>query len=260
MKYIKIILLVVFFPGIFLISCEFDNYDEPNTSFSGVLKNGGAPLNTRHGILFKLYQYREDGYVSAGSKSIDVYVDQEGKFSANLFAGRYKMVVNSEGGINYIHEWKDFPINESGSLDTLYFTLKGNQQMEFEVIPFYQINDFQAFYRNDSIITRFSIKKFTDRTDNQILFRRVAMYVSPSVHTNNDTELSVAKAGAQTDTPIEIGCSLKDYYSNTYYKNNYRDYAYVRIGISLRLSGQEFIYSNIIQVKDIPEETIKKFK
>jgi hypothetical protein len=246
-----------------LFSCEFDNYDEPGTSFKGVLKNGDTSLNTRHGVIFKLYQYREDGYISAGSQSIDVYINQNGEYSALLFPGRYKMVVNTEGGVNHAYDWNDFPRNESGNLDTLYFNLNGDKTLDFNVTPYFEINDFRAVYRNDSIISGFTIKKLTDITTTSIVgFRNVSMYLSPTIHVNNDTPLSFPKTASQVtvDTPIEIAGSLKNYYTSTNYKNNYRDYVYVRIAISLRVSGQEFIYSPIIKVEGIPQETIYKFK
>lgn len=262
MKYIKNILLLTVLAGVLLTSCEFDNFDEPNATLSGKLKYGDRTLDTRYGTVFKLYQYKEDGYIAAGSKSIDVYINQEGEFNAKLFPGRYKMVVYSEGGINYIHDWNDFPRNGNNELDTLYFDLNKNKTIDFNVTPFFEINDFDAFYRNDSIVSRFTIKKLTDRDDNQMLFRRVALYVSPTVHVNYETPLSEAKSGAKVDTPIEIKVPLKSYYNSSSigYLNNYRSYAYVRVGISLRLTGQEFIYSKVIKVTGIPEETIKKFK
>lgn len=40
-------------------SCEFDNYDEPNVMFTGRLVDGDQVLNTKRGIVFKLFQYRE---------------------------------------------------------------------------------------------------------------------------------------------------------------------------------------------------------
>ena len=37
-------------------SCEFDNYDEPNVMFTGRLVDGDQVLNTKRGIVFKLFQ------------------------------------------------------------------------------------------------------------------------------------------------------------------------------------------------------------
>lgn len=264
MKTLKYILAIIFFPAIFFTGCEYDNYDEPGTLLSGQLKCDGEALNTRQKVLFKLYQYREDGYVAAGSKSIDVSVNQEGKFSALLFPGRYKMVIDTlNGGVFHVYDWLNYPKNEQGKVDTLYFNLDGNKTMDFEVRPFYKVNNFQAIYRNDSIIGTFSIEKLTEITEaSKVGFRQVTMRLGPTMHINNDTPLTFAKSGATVDTPIEIKASLKDYYTNAHYKNNYRNYAYARIAISLRLKGaeQELLYSPVIKVEGIPQETINKFK
>ncbi len=257
LKYFLTLALIMFL----LNACEYDNYDEPNVTLSGQLKYDGENLNTRQNVLLKLYQYREDGYVAAGARSLDVRVDQEGKYSALLYPGRYKMVIYADGGINYIYDWLDFPKNSEGKNDTLYFDLNGSKTLDFNVRPYYKINDFKAFYRNDSIISNFSIERLTDiETPSIVGFRQVSMRLSPTMHVNNDTPLSFTKTGVTVNTPIEIKGSLKDYYSNTYYKNNFRDYVYVRIAVSLRVSGQEYIYSNVVQVKGIPQETINKLK
>ncbi len=262
MKTLRLILMTLFTITIFL-ACEFDNFEAPEVTLTGHLKYNGENLDTRQNVLFELYQYKEDGYAAAGSKSIDVRVDQEGKYSAVLFPGRYKMVVNAlNGGLSNIYDWTDFPKNEAGNLDTLYFTLNGSKTMDFNIMPYYKINNFQAFYRNDSIISNFTIQKLTDITSDNVKFRSVFMYLSPTIHVNNDTELSFPKTASSVtvDTPIEIKGSLTNYYTNTYYKNNFRNYVYVRIAISLRVSSQDFIFSKIIKVDGIPQETINKFK
>jgi hypothetical protein len=245
---------------LFFSACAFDNYDEPTTVFTGQLKMEGVDLNTRHNVLFRLYQYKEDGYI-ANNRPIDVWVNQEGKYNALLFPGRYKMVVNEASGINYIHDWNDFPKNSTGNLDTLYFTLEGNKKLDFSITPYFKINDFQAFFQNDSIISTFSIQKLTNITETPIVgFRSVGMYLSPTIHVNNETQLFFTSTGVTAGTPVRIRGHLREYYSNTHYKNNYREYVYVRIAVSLRVSAQEFIYSKIIKVEGIPQETIQKFK
>jgi len=262
MKTIRYYLVTIVSVVLLFSACEFDNYGRPEVSFNGRLKFDGENLSTRQGTLFRLFQYEEDGYIAAKDRPIFVNVDQEGKFSALLFPGRYKMTVNETGGIFHIYDWLDFPKTESGSLDTLYFTLSGNKTLEFNLTPYYRVNDFQAFYRNDSIISTFSLEKLTDRTETSVVgFRRVSMYLSPTMHVNNDTQMEIIRSGTTAvDTPIEMKADLKDYYNNTHYVNNYRNYVYVRIGISLRVSAQDFIFSKIVKVEGIPQETINKFK
>lgn len=257
-------LFLTLFSIVSLTSCEFDNYDAPTLKLTGTLKYNGEPLNTKYGLLFKLYQYKEDGFVNAGAASIDLFVNQNGEYNALLFPGRYKMVVNSAGPIYYLYDWMDFPKNNAGELDTLYFEMKEDKLLDFEVMPYFQIQDFNAFYRNDSIITQFRIKKLTDKTDNSVKFRSANAFLSTSVHVNNDTPVGgkLSSAKVKEDELLEIGVPLKDYYTDNeaMYINNYRNYVYVRAGVSLRAAAQEFIYSNIVKVEGIPQETIEKFK
>lgn len=262
-------------------SCEFDNYDEPDITFSGCLMDGDQVLNTKRGIVFKLFQYKEDGFISAGSTWINVYMDQEGKFSSLLFPGRYKMVVNTNNGdiedsdIYSACTWKDFdPVNkETGLLDTIYVTLDKNKTMEFQVSPYYRFENTKAFFRNDSLITNFSIKKLVEDENStlDLSMRNVTLYVGPTTHINWSTESFVnmskraiiaykdLKTGEKTDV-IELGYPLSKYYSNDSYVNNYRTYAYLRLGVSTNAFGGVYNYSPILRVEGIPEDVIKKYK
>ncbi|MDR2805964.1 MAG: DUF3823 domain-containing protein [Dysgonamonadaceae bacterium] len=257
-----------FFPIFIFIAllfgaCEFDNFNEPEIGLTGKLKFEEQFLNTRQNVLFRLYQYKEDGYLAANERPIEIRVDQEGKYNALLFPGRYKMTVNPESGVNYVHKWKDFPTNESGELDTLYFDISKNKTLDFEVIPYYKIKDFEAKFERDSVVAHFNIEKLTVIDDNRITgFRNVSLFLSPTMHVNNDTPVSFAKrvSDVKPGQDIEIVAPLNTYYSNSFYKNNFRTYVYVRLGISLRVSAQEFIYSKVIKVEGIPQETINKYK
>ena len=262
-------------------SCEFDNYDEPNVMFTGRLVDGDQVLNTKRGIVFKLFQYREDGFISAGSTWISVYMDQEGNFSSLLFPGRYKMVVNTNNGdiedadIYSAYTWKDFaPVSkETGLLDTIYVMLDKNRTMEFQVSPYYRFENAKAFFRNDSIITNFSIRKLVDDEAStlDLSMRNVSLFVSPTMHINWNTESFVnmskkviiaykdLKTGEATDA-LELGYPLSKYYSNDSYVNNYRNYAYLRLGISTNAFGGVYNYSSILKVEGIPEDVIKKYK
>jgi len=251
-------------------SCEYDNYDEPNVTLSGVLMNGDKPLDTKRGIAFKLYQYREDGFVDAGTRSLDVYVDQEGQFKALLFPGRYKMVVNENNGgkedpdISTLYTWSDFPKNESnGNLDTLYFTLDRSKKIDFQVKPYYDFENLEAFYRNDSIVVRFSVSKNIESDDTQLSLRKINLFVGPTVHINRETALyaSLPTSMLKPGVPIEFKYSLEHYYKSTgSYVNNFRTYAYIRLGLALRLDPTVYSYSKVIKVEGIPTETINKFK
>lgn len=272
MKTTNYMILSYLFLALMFSSCEYDNYDEPTITLNGrVVMDGDVPLNTRHGAMFKLYQYKEDGFIAANAKGIDVFTDQEGRFSALLFPGRYKMVVNTAIGVNIIHTWNDFPRNETtGALDTLYFDLNGRKELKFGVTPYFRINDFEAIYRNDSIIGNFVVEQLrtpqAGESANDFKLRSVGMYIGPTNYVNSTITPLVQKAALNGADALVVGelaqlkCSLKDYYSNKYYKNNYRKYAYVRVALNLRMDAQEFVYSAVIRVSGIPDETVRKFK
>ena len=67
------------------------------------------------------------------------------------------------------------------------------------------------------------------------------------------------KTGEATDA-LELGYPLSKYYSNDSYVNNYRNYAYLRLGISTNAFGGVYNYSSILKVEGIPEDVIKKYK
>lgn len=282
MKTIIYRLLVISITLISFVACEFDNYDEPQITFSGRLLDGNETLNTKRGIVFKLYQYKEDGYVSAGASSLNVYMDQEGNFSSLLFPGRYKMVVNTNNGelespdIYSAFAWGDGfkPVNEStGVLDTIYFTLDKKKTMDFQVTPYYKFNNLEAFYEDDNVVVRFTITKLVNGDDSKQKIRKVSSFLSPTVHVNRDTKLFTSLSTrdilnfklkdlqtGETSEVIEMKCSLKNYYSNQYYVNNYRNYVYLRLGTSTEGFVDVYNYSTIIKITDIPEDVIGKFK
>ena len=73
-----------------LSSCGYDNFDEPETTFTGSVRYKGESLQLRGtsgAVCVQLYQ------VGFPLKSpINVYVNQDGKFSARVFKGHYKLV------------------------------------------------------------------------------------------------------------------------------------------------------------------------
>lgn len=260
MKVLKHQLIVIIIALLGMFSCGYDNYEQPQVVFSGALQDGNTSLQIKAGNVFKLFQYKEDGYIEGGTAGIDIHVNQDGRFSALLFPGRYKMVVNSSGPVYNIHSWNDFPCNENGDLDTLCFEIEKSTSMNFNVTPFYRIENFETYYANDSVYSKFTIRKMIESNDQSVLFRQVAAYLSPTMHINNDTPVYAKKSGVQPDETVLIVQSLKNYYSDSKYLNNYRNYVYVRIGVSLRLDAQETIYSKVIKIDGIPELTIRKLK
>lgn len=121
-KIIPMLVLALFFTG-----CGLDNYDEPTSKLTGQVMYNGEALQLRgtdERVRLQLYQ---DGYANYGA--IELFVGQDGSYSAMLFNGEYKMVTRDNNG-----PWVN-------SRDTIFFTVKGNTVQNMEVTPYYTISN-----------------------------------------------------------------------------------------------------------------------
>lgn len=126
-----------------LSSCTKDNYDAPESELRGRITYQGEALNLRgtdEKIRLQLYQ---DGYEK--HDPIDVFVGQDGSFSAKLFDGQYKMVTRNGNG-----PWVN-------TRDTTLIELSGNQTMELEVTPFYLVSNTTIALAGSQLSTSFTI-------------------------------------------------------------------------------------------------------
>lgn len=132
------LLLLLIFVSV-LGGCKKDNREPPKSTLSGtVLVDGtkqavGVASNR---VQLELWQ---SGY--ALFQKIPVYLDQDGKFSANLFDGEYKLVRLSGA------PW-------ANNTDTIAVNLKGSAIVDVSVKPFFTIaNDNISFSAADTSIT-----------------------------------------------------------------------------------------------------------
>lgn len=137
MKHIsKIFLLAALI--IISVSCGKDNYDEPGSLFTGKVVYNGQPLGVRGSNGDVYLQFWQDGYEL--KTSFNVYVSQDGSYSAMLFDGVYKLVMNSNRG-----PWVNSP-------DTVIVNVKGRTTQDYEVKPYYMLSNI-TYNLNDKILT-----------------------------------------------------------------------------------------------------------
>lgn len=135
-----LILLIVSFS-----SCTKDNYDAPESNLKGRVTYNGKPLDvcgSDQKVRLQLYQ---DGYEKRDA--IEVFVGQEGQFSAKLFDGQYKLVTRNSNG-----PWVN-------TRDTTVVNVKGNTMMDLEVTPFYLISNAVISLSGNELTTSFEINK-----------------------------------------------------------------------------------------------------
>jgi hypothetical protein len=129
-------------------SCGLDNYDEPESLLTGKVVYNGESVQVRgtdQRVRLQLYQ---DGYHNYSP--IDVFVTQDGSFSAMLFDGEYKMVSRNNNG-----PWVN-------SRDTAYITVKGNTVRNFEVTPYYTITNADMKLSGKKVTATFTVNQIVE--------------------------------------------------------------------------------------------------
>ena len=142
-KYISYVLLVF---SLLFHSCGKDNYDEPNATISGQITVDGKPIGLRGTGEVVQLQLFQDGYEL--NAHIPVYVGQDGSFKAKVFDGKYRLRTRSNNG-----PWLN-------STEELAVDLKGNAEVNFEVTPYFMLENVNiALNAAKEITSSFTISK-----------------------------------------------------------------------------------------------------
>ncbi|PWG82253.1 DUF3823 domain-containing protein [Pararcticibacter amylolyticus] len=157
--------LLVIFAG-----CGKDNYDAPESVLSGRVVYEGQALDLRgSGEKVKLQLY-QDGYQR--HDPINVYVGQDGAFSAKLFDGKYKLVTADRTG-----PWVN-------SRDTMIVNVKGATTIDVPVIPFFTVSNASVSLVNNEMKTTFTINKIVPEAeiDRVILLLNSTVFVDDQIN------------------------------------------------------------------------------
>ena len=128
-------------------SCGKDNYDEPNSLFTGKVVYNNEPLGVRGSNGDVYLQFWQDGYEL--KTSFDVFVTQDGSFSAMLFDGTYKLVMNNNRG-----PWVNSP-------DTVIINVKGRTTKDYPVTPYYTLKNINYSLNGSLLTASFDIEQVT---------------------------------------------------------------------------------------------------
>ena len=168
-----------------VLSCKKDNYDAPNSTLSGRLVYGGDSIGLeKDQVPFELYQ---NGFGKVGA--LGATFTPEGRYSALLFDGEYKMIIPANQG-PFLSK-----VTGSGVPDSLSITLKGDQTLDIEVTPFYMIRNTQIAASGGNAVATFGLEKIVvdanaKDVESVALYINKGQFVSPA---NNIalTEMSV---------------------------------------------------------------------
>jgi hypothetical protein len=221
--------------------------------FTGKLTCNGQSFlydgNPAYNVL-KLYQ-KGFGKVDNGT---NVRIDEEGNFSQLLFAGDYWLTLNNTP---YPFEFEEFHSRGVGlGYDSLYLNIQSNMVKNFEVKPYFIINDFSVTVEGENIVFRCRVAKNENlqSTPPRVIFGRA--FLSPTSKVNSATVCTKSKRAVITDSgdieiPIPVSGNAPSYRSS--YANNYRDYAFCRIAIELDGIQQYFLFSETRKLEGIPQ-------
>ncbi|MDR1813863.1 MAG: DUF3823 domain-containing protein [Tannerella sp.] len=208
MKNILFVFSILMFVG-----CEYDNYDPPTSILSGKVVWQNEPIGVRStGTRLELWQ---DGY--ALRAKIDVYIDQDGSFSACLFDGNYKLVRLAGA------PWEN-------QTDTLPVTVKGNTVVDVPVTPYFVVRNASFNHSGSSVTATFTIEKVS-ATATLSLAR---LYIGKTIITdqnNNAANVTLNASdislGQSATISVDVPSSLAS-----------ADYVFARIGVQTSGVGE----------------------
>jgi hypothetical protein len=200
-------------------SCNYDNFDPPQSMLEGRVVYQGEPLGLRsEGVQLELWQ---PGYELF--QKIPLHVDQDGSFSASLFDGDYKLTLLRGNG-----PWLD-------QTDSIDVQVRGGKVIDVEVQPYYTLSSPQFSRNSGQISTSVQVNSVNPTRAVEL----VAIYVGRTAildAVRNEANLVISGEELDLSSPIDLNINLPASLSG-------RD-VYVRVGV--KTAGvQELLYSTV---------------
>lgn len=211
------------FASLMFVNCSKDNYKEPSSVINGRVVHKGTALSLRgtgEAVQLQLFQ---KGYPLQGH--VPVYVGQDGKFSVKVGDGDYKLVARNNNG-----PWVN-------AKDTLHFQLRGNMTIDYEVQPFFWLNDVKIALENQGKLTAsFTVDKLV------------------STATVDYAMLLIGKTGFVDDaTNIfrkDFSEVQTDFFESEDITNILNENSNLFVRVGLRTAGSDqAIYSEVVRIK-----------
>lgn len=171
---------IVFFALLLVVcACGKDNYDAPSSQLTGSVVYNGEPVGVRGSNQSVYLQLWQEGYPV--KTAINVYVSQDGSFSARLFDGTYKLVSTSGNG-----PWQS-------KQDTVVVKVNGNTTADYPVVPYFRISNISYALNGNLLTASFDVTAI-DNT-------KTIEYVSLLVNDTKFVDFGQKVNSAQTDNP-----------------------------------------------------------
>ncbi|MEJ7740902.1 MAG: DUF3823 domain-containing protein [Chitinophagaceae bacterium] len=216
-----------------LISCKKDNYDPPKSKLSGRFVYKGEAINVEHDrVPFDIFEY---GFGKVGA--IVGNLTQDGMFSHLLFDGDYKFVVRPNQGPFL---WPQ----TSGKADSISITVRGDQTLDINVMPYYMIRTPQIAKGGTGVTASFKVEKIITDAVNGKNIEKAFLYINKTQFvsgTNNIANTEMAGSAITDPNNITLSVAVPKI-SPT------QNYVFARIG--LKVAGvEDLIFSPLTKIQ-----------
>lgn len=248
------IITIISLITLFFSSCEYDNYDAPSITFSGQLLDSDGQKFLYDGNSNKpILNLIQKGYgkIDGGTT---VQVNEQGAFSQLLFEGEYWLTLKNN---QYPFEFKDFKSLGVGlGYDSIHINVNGSINRNFEVTPYYLISDYTLKEDNGEIVANFKVSKNPKITADIPKVVRARLFVGTASIVNSATTCTKSKIVSITsEGSVEVRVSIASG-DNSYrkiYVNNYRDYAFCRVGVEVNGIADYYLFSETKKIEHLTQ-------
>lgn len=209
--------------SLLIAGCEYDNFEQPESTLSGRVVYNGNPVGVRNnGAQLQVWQ---DGFQLR--TPISVYINSDGSYSAKLFDGTYKMV--RMGNSPWLQE----------STDTIVVEVKGNTQKDIPVTPYFTVANESFQFANNTFTANFVINKVAATAN----VDAVALFIGKSILTDqnrNEHRVALTTSSLVLGANSTISTQLPTTLSGL-------SYVYARIGVKATATG-EYSYTQVQKI------------
>lgn len=225
--------LIIIIVMLLAASCKKDNYAAPGTSFKGRITYQGEAVNVSHGEVF--FELWESGW---GKRTpINVAVAQDGSFSSLLFDGTYQLVLPKGQG-----PYLTLP-DAASHTDTTLLQLKGDRNMDIEVLPYYMIRNAKVSANGRQVTGNCRLEKIiTDTRAKNV--ERITLYVNRTQFVDGINNIATQSVnGGDIQDPGNITLQV-----NVPAVNPVQSSVFVRIGVKIE-GVEDMVFSPVIEQK-----------
>jgi hypothetical protein len=224
-------LLAIFVLSWGFASCEYDNYEPPQSPLQGTIVYNGEPIPVAtEEVYFELW---EDDWQLRNP--INVAVAEDGTYSALLYDGPYKLVFRDNQGPFRMKA------NTDTNSDTILVNVRGATVLDIEVEPYYMIRNPQISMSGEVVNASASLEQIITDEDARNV-EQVALYINRTQFVNQRGNYHIANtelAGGDIADMNNISLSLE-------VPDLVRDQSYVYARIGVKIEGvEDMIFSQV---------------